>query len=217
MPLSISSIESGSFLSYTPRGTTKTGLQSKNWMRALKGDEPISNPPVLTSDFLAREIYKRITTLPFAHYFQVKPILVPTPNSSLTKPGTLWVPQRLARALVRKDLGKAVEECLVRTKPLKKAATSLAADRPTAIRHYESMDVQKVLSDPTEILLVDDVVTRGATLLGAANRLAEAFPNARIRAFAMMRTISNPAEFTGVVDPQIGTIKLAGGQTSRRP
>jgi phosphoribosylpyrophosphate synthetase len=49
------------------------------------------------------------------------------------------------------------------------------------------MQVQKVLSEPSNILLVDDIITRGATLLGAASRLAEAFPKAEIRAFAVMR------------------------------
>lgn len=209
-------LEFGSFLSYAPRGTTKEALLSKNWMRALKGDEPLKSS-ILTSDFLAEEISKRISRLPFASYFDSQPVLVPTPNSSLTRPGTLWVPQRLAHALLRKGLGRAVEECLVRTKPLRKAATSLAPDRPTAIQHYESMGVQKVIPEPTEILLVDDVVTRGATLLGAANRLADAFPGARIRGFAMMRTISQAAEFVNVVDPKVGAITLNGGRTTRRP
>ena len=48
--------------------------------------------------------------------------------------------------------------------------------RPTAEQHYESISVQGILSEPEEILLVDDVVTRGVTLLGCANRLADAFP-----------------------------------------
>lgn len=37
------------------------------------------------------------------------------------------------------------------------------------------------------IIIVDDVVTRGATIMGAAARLREAFPNARIRAFTIAR------------------------------
>ena len=91
-------------------------------------------------------------------------------------------------------------------------------ERPTTIEHYESMIVKERLSRPAEILLVDDVVTRGATLLGAANRLAEVFPQTRIRAFAAMRTISNPDEFDKVYVPCVGTIELReSGDTLRRP
>jgi predicted amidophosphoribosyltransferase len=186
-------------------------------MRALKNDEFILNPPILMSDFIADVIKRDLAKLPFAHYFETNPILVPTPNSSLTRPGTLWVPQRLANALVRKGLGKAVVEFLVRVTPLQKAATSLAANRPKAAQHYTSMEVQKGLSEPDEILLVDDVVTRGATLLGAANKLADAFPKARIRVFAVMRTISHPAAFVATYYPCIGTIKLVGDETFRQP
>lgn len=134
------------------------------------------------------------------------------------QPNTLWVPMRIATALVKMGLGKEVVSCLVRDDPVPKAASSVPNERPTAIQHYESMSVQGLLSTPDEILLVDDVVTRGATLLGAANRLADVFPQTRIRAFATMRTISNPNEFEKVLVPCVGTIELRGsGDTLRRP
>ncbi len=60
-------------------------------------------------------------------------------------------------------------------------------------------------------------MTRGATALGAANRIKEAFPNAKIRVFAAMRTISNPYEFSSFIAPCTGKIKLAGTETFRRP
>jgi len=79
------------------------------------------------------------------------------------------------------------------------------------------MKVRKLLFDPKEILLVDDVITRGATVLGAVNKIADAFPNARIRAFVVMRTISNPEEFSEIVQPCVGTIMLSGENTIRNP
>jgi hypoxanthine phosphoribosyltransferase len=81
------------------------------------------------------------------------------------------------------------------------------------------MQVQKLLSEPSNILLVDDIITRGATLLGAASRLAEAFPKAEIRAFAVMRAISSENEFQQEYCPTVGTISLreAQGDTLRRP
>jgi hypothetical protein len=186
-------------------------------MRALKDDQIVlSNPPSLMSDYVAELIKRDITRLPFARIFDRNPLLIPTPNSTLMKSGTLWVPQRLANALMRKGLGRGVESCLERVIALPKSATSSAPNRPKAKQHFESMVVQKVFPEPDEILLVDDVVTRGATLLGAANRLAEAFPKARIRAFAAMRTISPPNVFASVRNPVMGTIELAANDDTFR-
>ncbi|MDQ3902584.1 MAG: hypothetical protein M3247_02875 [Thermoproteota archaeon] len=75
----------------------------------------------------------------------------------------------------------------------------------------------KISPAPTEILLVDDVITRGATFFGAANRLKVAFPTSRIRAFAAMRTISRPEEFRAITDPCIGNISIFGQDTFREP
>jgi phosphoribosylpyrophosphate synthetase len=68
-----------------------------------------------------------------------------------------------------------------------------------------------------EILLIDDIVTRGATFLGAANRLIDALPHAHIRAFAIMRTISEPSAFVHIRDPRIGTIQLRNNEAYRIP
>jgi predicted amidophosphoribosyltransferase len=164
-------------------------------MITLKRDGFVGKPPILMSEWIAQTIQRRISELRFASFFQPNTILIPTPKSSLMQPSTLWVPERIATALVRTGIGKDVASCLVRAKPVRKAALSAPRERPTAVEHYESMSVQGSLSKPSEILLVDDIVTRGATFIGAANRLADVFPQTHIRAFAAMRTISDPSEF----------------------
>jgi len=134
------------------------------------------------------------------------------------QPNTLWVPERIATALVSVGIGKQVASCLIRSKAVPKAALSSPSERPTAEQHYESITVQGILSKPDEIVLIDDVVTRGAALIGCANRLADAFPQCHMRAFAAMRTISNPNEFENVYSPCIGAIDLyETGDTFRRP
>ena len=123
-----------------------------------------------------------------------------------------------SKALVATGIGSKVVPCLTRSKPVAKAASSLSNERPTAEQHYDSLIVQGALSKPMDIVIIDDVITRGATLLGCANRLLDAFPQCRIRAFAAMRTISNSNEFQGVYSPCIGTVTLSpSGQTYRRP
>jgi phosphoribosylpyrophosphate synthetase len=70
----------------------------------------------------------------------------------------------------------------------------------------------------SDIVLVDDIVTRGSTMLGAASRLAETFSGVRITAFAAMRTVSNHEEFSAIRDPRIGRIWLReDGESFRDP
>jgi predicted amidophosphoribosyltransferase len=137
------------------------------------------------------------------------------------KPDSLWVPDRIASALVEKGLGGEVVRCLVRETAVPKSAWSDASERPTPSRHFETIAVQGRIADPPpeKFVLIDDLVTRGATSLGAANRLLEVFPKAQVRAFAAMRTISVPSEFTNMYDPQVGTIEYRAwiDDTLRRP
>ena len=210
-------IEFASYLAYTPRPTNQDQRLSKNITLTLKEDEFLSKPQISISEFLVRELVKNMSSMPFLDFFQSKPTLVPTPSSSLTKPGTLWVPARIANAMVKNGLGSSVVGSLVRVKALPKSATSAPDDRPTAKDHYESMATQKHMKELEDIVLIDDVITRGATLIGAANRLAESYPKARIRAFAMIRTISSAAEFISIQNPVRGTIRLVGDQTRRVP
>lgn len=213
-------LEFGSFLTYSPHGKLEIELRSKTAMSDLKNDKYIilNSKQILMSKYLAEGVKKCLDTLSFAEYFRANPILVPVPKSSLSKPDTIWVPQRLASALVNEGLGRDTKSLLEREKSVVRSSTSLPENRPKAVEHYNSTTVKETLDDPEEILLVDDIITRGATLLGAANKLADAFPNARIRAFVFMRTMSNPEEFKNIFDPCKGKITLRDdGSTIRRP
>ena len=210
-----SKIEFGSLLTYTPRGNQTEHLRSKSVMRNLKNDE-VLNSGNLMSTSIAQTIRSNLEDYPFTDYFNENTILIPIPKSSLAQRDELWVPQRIASAFANNGLGKN-EECLYRSTALPKSSTSLASDRPKATQHYNSMNVKKLLFDPKEIVLIDDVITRGATALGAVNKLADTFPNARIRVFAAMRTISNPDEFSEIILPCVGTVSLEGENTFRDP
>ena len=66
------------------------------------------------------------------------------------------------------------------------------------------------------ITLVDDFVTQGKTLLGAASRLTEAYPGSRIRAFAFIRSISQE-EVDELRCPVEGKIQEVHWGTQRVP
>ena len=87
------------------------------------------------------------------------------------QPGTLWVPDRIANALHEIGVGKEVVRYLIRSTPVKKAAFSSPSERPLPDEHFQSLTVQNRVSLPTpsQITLVDDIVTRGSTFMGAAN------------------------------------------------
>lgn len=154
----------------------------------------------------------------FRDFFSSETILVPVPGSSLTKPDTLWAPKLLSDALLRHELGSSVCTCLSRCIPVQKSAISKPQDRPTPAKHCETMEIASMVTEPTDILLIDDVVTRGATLLGAAGRISQRYPNTNIKAFAAMRTVSDIHEFKGVLDPQMGTISpTTNGYSKRLP
>ena len=46
----------------------------------------------------------------------------------------------------------------------------------------------------------------GVTIMGAANKLKDIYPNTVIRAFAVIRTISSSLNFNKIYDPCIGLI-----------
>lgn len=206
--LRLSQLEFGALLTYAPHGSSVDAKRSKDVTYLLKKDGFIGEPRILMSELIAKSIQEKMAELPFTSFFGPNTILVPIPKSSLMQPSTLWVPERIATALVKRGIGKGVSSCLVRVTAVPKAAYCAPQDRPTAADHYASICVQGSLAETNEILLVDDVVTRGATLIGAANRLIDAFPKTHIRAFAAVRTISNESEFQKIYDPCIGTIDL---------
>lgn len=177
----------------------------------------IGSPSMPITDAIAITVRNHaIASGAFASFFSPTAVLVPVPKSALWKEGTLWVPDQLAKSMIQVGLGARVARLLERTEAIPKAATSISSERPTALRHYQTLAVQKGLASIPDIVLVDDVVTRGNTLLGSANRLRDAYPNVRIRGFAAIRTMSGSSGFAEIVDPVAGWIQLLSNDHCRR-
>jgi adenine/guanine phosphoribosyltransferase-like PRPP-binding protein len=66
-------------------------------------------------------------------------------------------------------------------------------------------------------VLIDDVVTKGRTLLAAATRVREALPGAEIRAFALLRTMGFIQGIDRLLDPCVGEIRWRAGDAHRNP
>jgi len=98
-----------------------------------------------------------------------------------------------------------------------KSATAAPGARPTVSRHYESFLMERPSVVPTSVVLIDDVITKGRTLLAAAARVRETFPNTQIRAFALLRTMGLIAGVEHLLDPCRGEIRWQAGDAHRIP
>lgn len=192
MPL-LSDVEFVSFLVYSPKGTEQASRVSKTVCYAIKSngiitvsDKPHRCIPWVVAGLVAHKDKPALNGL-----FANRPVLVPAPRSSVTVAGGLYPTKILCDQMVAMGLGSETRLLLERTKPVTKAAAAASsAERPTAQEHYASLKVDTDLVAPAEIVVVDDVITRGTMFLASVSRLKESFPKSNVRAFALVRTMS---------------------------
>jgi predicted amidophosphoribosyltransferase len=151
-----------------------------------------------------------------AGFFLADDVLVPVPGCSPRSRGT-WVAAELAQALVRAGIGGLVWPGLRRISAVRKSATAASGARPTVASHYQSFEVEKPSFRVAGLVLVDDVITRGRTLLAAAARLSEAFPGVPVRSFALLRTRGLISGVEQVLEPCKGEIRWNGSDARRTP
>ena len=152
-----------------------------------------------------------------ADFFGAADVLVPVPGSTPYVTGALWAAENLAAALLNVCLGGAAWCGLHRIRAVRKSATAAPGTRPSVSVHYESFVLERPSKAPERIVLIDDVVTKGRTLLAAASRVHETFPRSQIRAFALLRTMGLISEVQQLLDPCKGEIRWKAGDAYRSP
>lgn len=164
---------------------------------------------------VARRLRERAE--PFAtEFLDTDTALVPMPRSGLLRRGDLWPAFEIVESLRAEGFGQRVLPCLKRVLAVPKAATSRSEDRPKARAHFDSLELAEPLSLPAKITLIDDVVTRGAQLFGAAWRIWSVRPDVEVRAFAVIRTVSAPEDFTAIAAPCTGRIEWRSNEDCYR-
>lgn len=197
------------FASYSPRGTSETSLLSQRLCGAIKAGR----------EDVLRTALPHLQLAPTLQPFLAADVtLVPVPRSAPLTQGALWPARVIADVLRAGGFGREVLPLVERVTAVPKSATSLAKDRPLWHAHYASLAARPGLIAPTKITLVDDVLTMGRTTYACAQRLHEAFPQAELRIFAIIRTLGLVANIATVIDPTVGKITgYSSGKTFRDP
>ena len=154
---------------------------------------------------------------PLSPFLNSAVTLVPVPRSAPLVENALWPAKVIADALHAEGFCAEVLPCIRRVTAVRKSSTAGEGQRPQVAEHLESLIARRGLEQPSRITLVDDVLAAGRTMMACALRVQAAYPNAEIRAFAMLRTCSFVEDIDTIVHPVAGVIKYypASGRTWR--
>jgi predicted amidophosphoribosyltransferase len=197
---------------YSPKGDSEVSERSRQLCARVK------NGSTKWLRSYVASVHQEVTRKrQFSGFFNEHTLLVPIPISPTATRTSVWVARRLALTLQEAGLAEEVWTGLRRVSSVERSASAWMWERPTVQQHYRSFAVIPAPKPPTEIVLVDDVITKGRTLVAAAMRLHEAFPNADIRAFALVRTMGLILDVERLFDPCEGVIRWNGKDAYREP
>lgn len=208
----LSRIEFGSLLVYAPRGSSDSAAQSKQVCYDIKDGGPHVSKAVqrLQQVFESGENFRA--------FFGDETVLVPAPRSHPIHRGGPWPADLICVRMISHNLGAQVLRCLARREAVPKSSYAGPGTRPNAQKHLSSMEVDPSVLTYPRITLVDDVITSGATMCAAVSLVQDAFPDSEVRAFAIVRTLSDADEIPKILNPCEGVIECYGeGQTWRNP
>ena len=197
---------------YSPKGESDISQRSRRMCARVK-----NGSPKWLKTYVTRVHDEFTQQRRFVDFFSEHTVLVPVPQYLSCAPASLWVAKRLAFALQEAQLGAEVWTGLRRVISVERSSSAWMWQRPTVQRHYQSLTVIPSMRSPSNIVLVDDVITKGRTLAAAGMRLREAFPGATIQAFALVRTMGFIQDIARLFDPCEGAIRWNGEDACRDP
>jgi hypothetical protein len=196
---------------YAPRAAGWSAQHSRLLCNRVKAIDPLWLPHYAGCVYRSSLQDRQLASL-----FGRGAVLVPVPGSRRSGDGP-WPALALALALNKVGLALPVWAGLSRRNGVIKSATAPSAARPSVQQHFDSFAVVPPVLPQNRIVLIDDVITKGRTLLAAAARVREVLPHADIRAFALMRTQGFALRLEQVAETCHGVVRWSGGDARREP
>jgi hypothetical protein len=192
-------LQFASFANYSSRGQNEESRKSRQLCGGIKSG----------AEGALSSLAKALATPaadPIRDFISEERFLVPVPGSGRTTAENFWGPKLICEALVAAGVGAGALPILNRAAGVPKSAFAAPGERPPPSRHFESMIAEVDLTTPLSLTLVDDVLTKGSTAVGAALRILHALPQADIKVFSVFRTCNLVPEITAVTQPILGRL-----------
>ena len=177
---------------------------------SLKGTGAPGTAEPRTKEFVA--LLQRSSTA--KDFFPAGAALVPVPTSRVTTlPANTesWAGFRIARALYVAGLGSSVVTALRRSTEVASSHRASPGSRPTVAEHVNSLVCDLTGLEAKDVVLVDDVLTRGSTFAACLLRLRSAGYRGSVRAVACCYTAEPP--FMLPASPRGGSVNYVEGAT----
>ncbi len=208
-------IQCGTYFAYSPGGRGPLGPDSRDRCYGLK-DGDLGLIQRMTKHMATQRGHDGL-----AGILGPDVTLVPMPGHVPDQPIEDWPTYLLAQEMVAQRLGCQVVPLLRRSKEVAESSTapSMSA-RPSAQQHFDSLSVDQVGvfdAPPRRLVAIDDVITMGATMLGAVSAITKHF-DVPVQCFAAVRTERRNTGIEEIPDPVTCEIKLvSNGRTRRDP
>lgn len=151
--------------------------------------------PILAADYVVRLMENLPPDHPLRTLFGPDHVIVPAPGHALLKTPGKTPLGLMAERLAAAGFGMRYEDAISRKVAVPKMSLQPPGARFGYAEHMETMEA-KVVSGPVGgIVVIDDVVTTGATLYAACLAISEANLGVAVKAFGLARTDQNAESF----------------------
>ena len=204
-----SKLRVGSLLIFPSQGQSKVSDLARRTVRfGVKKDTVIPDTEIMVIPYAAQHLVKIMPGTELEDFLKLAGTLVPVPTSQIQQPDSLWPGKRIAEELLEVGVGRRIEFALSRTRTVRRSSQSASEERLKPEEHVASIEATAIRSQSGVITLVDDVVTRGSTMVACAALIQQLMPGATVQGLALARVDrdSDLSDINEMPKPKVETI-----------